>query len=56
MSDFVFIICMCLSCLFIEICMAIYRMNKAKSVNYDCKNCKIWDCPAHYCNKNRNTI
>jgi len=25
----------------------------SKKCNYDCSKCKIWDCPAHYCNEKR---
>lgn len=26
---------------------------QSKKCNYHCSMCKIWDCPAHHCNKQR---
>ena len=32
----------------------IYMYKKeSKKCNYHCSMCKIWDCPAHHCNKKR---
>ncbi len=28
----------------------------SKKCNYKCVNCKVWDCPAHYCNAKRKEI
>lgn len=29
------------------------RIRWRKQANYDCKNCKVWDCPVHRCIKQK---
>lgn len=30
----------------------IYK-KESKKCNYHCSKCKVWNCPSHYCNKQR---
>lgn len=32
------------------------RIRWRKEANYDCKNCKVWDCPVHRCNKQKKKL
>lgn len=30
-----------------------YYKKESKKCNYNCNNCKIWDCPNHWCKRYR---
>ena len=32
------------------------RIRWRKDANYDCSNCKVWDCPVHRCRKKRGKL
>lgn len=32
------------------------RIRWRKQANYDCNNCKVWDCPVHRCSKKRKKL
>lgn len=47
-----FIICMSMLCI-CELGMILLKNRNAKKANYQCEFCKNWDCPSHYCRKNK---
>lgn len=32
------------------------RIRRRMQANFDCKNCKVWDCPVHRCIKKRKKL
>ena len=43
-------------CLFLDFCLELNREKWSKEANYDCKNCKVWDCPVRRCRKQRKKL
>ncbi len=36
---------------FLDFSIELTRKKWRKEANYKCNNCKVWDCPVHYCRK-----
>jgi len=51
--NFGLILVLCLIGLWSDLIMIQLKKRNTKKCNYNCENCKNWDCFSKYCNKKR---